>query len=237
MRVHRLIVAVAAAALLAPAAAQAQQPQPLQGISVVGEAQSFADNDIGTFRFGVTVRRKTAAAALRSAGAAVQRIVGSSRATGVKREDVQTDVVNVRRERTRKRGTTWIARNAVSVTVRNLDDAGTVVDRAVGAGATSVEGPQLGVADLAEVYRRTLGSAFAEAKAKAERLAAEAGVKLGAPVRIRESGADDFVEDTSGGGSTSREVSAAPQAESAPVERGRTSVTATVAVTFAVVSP
>ena len=230
----RLIVLLACLALLglaAPGVADAQQPD---GISVAGDAEAFADNDMGTFRFGVTARRPTAAAALRSASAAVQRVVGASRATGVARSDIQTDVVNVERRRTRRGRTTWIARNAVRVTVRKLSDAGTLVDRAVGAGATSVEGPELGVADVKALYRRTLAAAFADARAKAEALAAQAGMRLGAPVRIRESGADQFEDDLQRSVAVSDEESAGSVGETR-VEGGRSSVTAIVFVTFAAV--
>jgi len=240
MRKLALLAAVTLLACTAPVAvsvavAQQQQPSPPpeRGISVVGEAESFADNDVGTFRFGVSARRRTPGAALRAVGAAVQRVIGSARASGVARQDVQTDVVSLARVRVRRtRRVEYVARNAVRVTVRQLADAGTVVDRAVGAGATGVDGPEFGVADAREIYRRTLAEAFAEARRKAERLAAEAGVALGAPLRIRESG---FSEDDGG-----RDESAAGSPQNAlgevgtPVAPGRTRITAAVAVTFAV---
>lgn len=119
------------------------------------------------------------------------------------------------------------------VTVRRLAEAGTVVDRAVGAGATSVSGPELGVADIRAVYRRTLAAAYADARAKAEALAAQAGLRLGAPVRIRESGADEFEEDLQRSVAQSGDESAGSVGETS-VEGGRSSVTATVFVTFAV---
>ena len=220
--------------LVAPGLAAAQEAvSPTQGISVVGEARSFADNDIGTFRFGVTVRRPTAARALRSASAAVGRVVGAVRAAGVAREDVQSDVVVVERAPARRgssrRG--WIARNVVRVTVRRLATAGTVVDRAVGAGATSVDGPELGVADPAAVYRRTLALAFADARAKAEALATRAGVRLGSPTVIREEGADPVEE-----AAEASPDSGAGTGETR-VEPGRSQVTARVLVTFAVLPP
>ena len=222
--------------LVAPGLATAQEAvSPTQGISVVGEARSFADNDIGTFRFGVTVRRPTAARALRSASAAVGRVVGAVRAAGVAREDVQPDVVVVERappsRRRARRG--WIARNVVRVTVRQLATAGAVVDRAVGAGATSVDGPELGVADPAAVYRQTLALAFADARAKAEALAVQAGVRLGAPVVIREAGADEVEP-------RAQEVADAPDSSAgggSRVEPGRSEVSARVLVTFAVLPP
>jgi len=232
MRNLALLAAVVLVAVLAsPARAQQQSAPPERGISVVGEAETFADNDIGTFRFGVTVRRTTPGAALRGAGAAVRRVIGSARRSGVAREDVRTDVVRLERVRARRsRRTVFVARNAVLVTVRRLSAAGTVVDRAVGAGATSVDGPEFGVADAREVYRRTLAEAFAEARRKAERLAAEAGVTLGAPLRIRESGFEDDGElfPASGGGSDES------AAQATPIAPGRSRIMASVSVTFAV---
>ena len=234
-RLTVLAALVAALVLVVPGVARAQQAPP-DGISVVGDAEAFADNDIGTFRFGVTVRRPTAAAALRAASAVVQRVTGAARATGVARADIQTDVVNVERRRSRRGRTSWIARNAVRVTVRRLSEAGTVVDRVVGAGATSVEGPELGVADVRALYRRTLAQAYADARAKAEALAAQAGMRLGAPIRIRESGAEEFED------ALERQAAAMPGDQLAgetgtQVEGGRSRVTATVFVTFAVVAP
>jgi hypothetical protein len=120
------------------------------------------------------------------------------------------------------------------VTIRRLAEAGTVVDRAVGAGATSVDGPQLGVADIKEIYRRTLAAAFADARAKAERLAAQAGIRLGAPIRIRESGADAFDPGERAGDESAAGAPEQSQDVAAEIQGGRSSITASVAVTFSV---
>ena len=155
----------------------------------------------------------------------------SARATGVAREDSRSDVVSLERLRSRRtRRVSYVARNAVRVTVRRLAGAGTLVDRAVGAGATSVDGPSFAVANAQEVYRRTLAAAFAEARRKAERLAAEAGVTLGPPLHIRESGFDQFGSGDERGSDALGQTQAAEVAT--PVAPGRTRITASVAVTF-----
>ena len=224
-------------ALAAPAAAQEQAP--VTGISVVGEAEGFVDNDVATFRFGVTVRRRTPAAALQRTSARTAAVVDVVRAGGVAAEDVRTAVVSVRRsDRTVGRGKrarrvrSYVATNAIRVTVRRVADAGGIVTRAVRAGATSVSGPSFEASTFAEAYRRTLAAAYADARAKAQRLADEAGVRLGRPVRIRESGADDFdpAPAQSGGG----EDQAAAGEVDTPVQPGRTRVFATVAVVFSI---
>jgi uncharacterized protein YggE len=115
---------------------------------------------------------------LRGAAVSVRRVIAAVRRSGVAREDIRTDVVRLERVRVRRsQRRVFVARNAIVVVVRRLDAAGSVVDRAVRAGATDVDGPQFGVSDAAEVYRRTLAAAYADARRKAERLAAEAGVR------------------------------------------------------------
>jgi hypothetical protein len=236
--VKRSIVLVLAFALVLASPAAAQQSEgngTERGITVVGEATGFADNDIAQFRFGVTVRRRSATRALRAASAVQRRVIGRLRASGVAAADIQSDVISVSRTarpRERPRRGRFLARNAIAVTIRRVDRAGQLVATAVRAGATSVDGPRFSVSDLEGAYRRVLGLAFADARAKAERLAAEAGVALGPAVRIVERRAiesDDLFSASSGGDDEGRALEV-----SAPrVEAGRTEIEAGVVVTFA----
>jgi uncharacterized protein YggE len=81
-----------------------------------------------------------------------------------------------------------------------------------------------------DAYKRTLVAAFREARDKAERLAAEAGVRLGAPVSVREGTVAESVPGTglqdTAGGRTPRQTT--------PVRPGTTRVTADVVVVFAI---
>ncbi|HEX2086523.1 MAG TPA: SIMPL domain-containing protein [Solirubrobacteraceae bacterium] len=223
-------------ALLAAAPAAAQQTaadrEGERSITVGGEGGVFADNDVALFNVAVTTRRRTATAALRANSFALRRVRGALRGEGIEPKDLETDVVSLDRVRPRRGGRTfYVARNGVSVTVRDLDNAGEVIDAAVRAGATNVYGPSFGLADPKAVYRDALGIAFADARAKAERLAREAGLTLGPVLRVRESGIEDLDFTRSGAGFDE----AAGQVESGtpPISRGRTQVTAEVVVTFA----
>jgi hypothetical protein len=228
------VLALLLAVLVAPAAsAQAPAAAEPPGITVVGRATEAAVNDTAAFRFAVTSRRATAREALRTAGAALERVTVALRAAGVRPEDIRTEGLAVRRDvrrvgRRRVRQTSFVASATVRAAVRPVERAGAVVDAAVRAGATSVEGPELSVSDASAAYGRALAAAFADARAKAERLAAQAGLALGAPVRIVEGG--DAVPASgvgllSGGGGASVDES--------QVSGGRSQVDATVAVTFA----
>lgn len=221
-----------AAALVAAAPASAQEAQDNSGersITVAGDGVLFADNDIATFRLGVTTRRRAAGDALRANSQTMRRITAAIRALGVSAADLETDVVSLDRTTVRRR-TFYVARNAVAVTIRDLDDAGAIVDAAVRAGATSVFGPDFGLANRDVIYRDALGLAFADARTKAERLAREAGLTLGPALRIRESGVQDFDDSEAGGNAL---AVGAPGSGEPPVSPGRTQVTASVVVTFA----
>jgi uncharacterized protein YggE len=217
----------AAVVAAAPAAAQEASDTGERSITVAGDGFLFADNDIATFRLGVTTRRRSAGRALRANSRTMRRITAAVRARRVATGDIETDVVSLDRVSLRGRAT-YVARNAVSVTIRDLERAGEIVDAAVRAGATNVYGPQFGLANRALVYRDALALAFADARTKAERLAREAGVTLGPVLRIRESGLDDF--DEGGGG---RLEAGAPARGEPPISPGRTRVSAGVVVTFA----
>lgn len=225
-------LSIAAAALVAAAPASAQQAQDApeeRSITVGGEGFLFADNDLATFQLGVTTRRRAAGAALRANSAAMRRIAAAVRARGVAAADIETDVVSLDRTSVRRR-TFFVARNAIAVTIRDLGDAGAVVDAAVRAGATNVYGPSFGLADREAIYRDALALAFADARAKAERLAREAGVALGPVLRIRESGVEDFGDDDEGGGRFDATLQSGGEA---PISPGRSRVSAGVTVTFA----
>jgi hypothetical protein len=226
-------------ALAAPASAQQSEGNGIErGITVVGEATGFADNDVALFRFGVTVRRPTATRALRAASAVQRVVTGRLRAAGVAGADIQTSTLTVfrtaRPRRNPRRGR-FVARSAIVVTFRQIARAGELVGVAVRAGATSVDGPSFSVSDLEGAYRRVLGLAFADARAKAERLAAEAGVTLGPAVRVverraLEQGASFDGTRESAGGDDQEQLASTPQAQ---VEAGRTEIEAGVLVTFA----
>ena len=219
------------AALVAAQPASAQQAQEdtdERSITVSGDGFRFADNDIALFRLSVTTRRRTARGALGANSRTMRRIVAAVRARGVAPADIETDVVSLGRASVRGK-VHFVARNGIAVTIRDLDAAGSIVDAGVRSGATNVYGPDFGLADPGLVYRDALALAFADARAKAERLAREAGLTLGAVLRIRETGVDDF---DAGRGEALGQAETGGDDE-APVSPGRTRVSAGVAVTFA----
>lgn len=224
---------IAALAAAPPASAQESGDSPPErSITVSGSASLFADNDVATFSLGVTTRRSTAGAALSANSIRMRSVRGAVRNAGVEPRDLETSVVSLSRRVVgprKRRRTVYVATNRVIATIRDLDRAGEIVDAAVGAGATSVFGPEFGLADPQALYRDALGLAFLDARAKAERLAREAGLTLGPALRIQESGLREgsFDESAQSDGGAGGRVGAPP------VSRGRSRVSADVLVVFA----
>jgi uncharacterized protein len=103
--------------------------------------------------------------------------------------------------------------------------AGEVAQAAMAAGADRLHGPRFEYDDADEVRRELLAEAVADARGKAERLAAAAGRKLGAVRRIEESGPERWTGD--------RALAAATIVDTPDVRPRELTVTARVSVTFA----
>lgn len=228
----RLAAALAAVgvtgALAAPAWATSSAVRAAaRTVTVIGSGTATAVPDATGWTFGVTARGETARAAQSTAAAAAAKLIAAVEAAGVADRDVQTQGIALgpRRSNDGTRIVGWEASNTVSVTVRDVSRSGAVVDAAVGAGATDVSGPAFTVAGQAALERDALTRAFAAARAKAQALARQAGARLGRPTSITEGASQPIVfasAERSGGA-----------AASTPVEPGRSTIQATVTVTFA----
>lgn len=223
---RRLVFLLAlAAALLAPASAVAAE----RTVSVQATVERAVPNDAARVHFTVSKERPGRAAALRVVAARLRAVIAAAQATpGVGPGDVTTGPVSVRRV---QRGKQPVYRASESVTVVTHDPnvAGDLVAAGVAAGATSTRGPSFFVGNREAAYNAALVEAFAQAKAKAELLATAAGATLGPALTIVESGnvvslPAPQTKDVAAG----IEPSASP-----PTKPGRSTVTATVAATFA----
>jgi uncharacterized protein len=233
MRPTRILLVVTALLGLAafagvglPEGAQSADTTDPHGITVSGSASATATPDRATFTFGVDSRAATASQALASTNAQTRRVIAALLAAGIDRKDLQTQLVSLSPQTTDDglsiRG--YVAQNSVAATLRDLGRAGQVVDAAVDAGANQVYGPSLVVSDQDDLYRTALKAAYADARAKAQSLAAASGQSVGRALDVVESG---------GAMPVMLEKSTAADATT-PVEPGTQEITATVTVTFAV---
>jgi len=82
--------------------------------------------------------------------------------------------------------TGFTAENQVTVTVRDLDRVGTIIDRAVGAGANLTSGITFRVSETNAAADQALTEAVGDARRKAELMAQAGGAELGEVVTITE---------------------------------------------------
>jgi uncharacterized protein YggE len=121
-----------------------------------------------------------------------------------------------------------MARHTIEVRVDDLARVGELLELAIGAGGTSVQGVRFDLKERAKLERDALTRAVADARARADAVAAGAGSAIAGIVRIEEAG-------LSGGGPepVMMRMAAAPMAGDAapPVAPGETVIRATVTLT------
>jgi uncharacterized protein YggE len=216
------LAGIAAAAVLVLVAAGSTDSTPSGGITVNGTGAATTVPDRAAFSFGVTDQAPTASAALARNSDAIAKVIAALKAHGIAEADIQTQSVSLS-PRTSDRGDIvgYTASNSVSAQT-TVAKAGETIDAAVAAGATDVSGPAFTTSDEASLYRQALKAAVADAKTKAQALAAAAGVSLGGVTTIDESGSAPipFIDKAAGPTAT-------------PVQPGTEKITANVTVTFA----
>ncbi len=215
----------------APSNGATDQP-PEHTISVAGSGKVVVVPDMATVQLGVVIERDTAKAARAVAAESMTRVVAALKALGIDDKDIATANVSLNavynypnNQAPKIRG--YQLQNMVTVTVRNLDTVSDVIDKGVGAGATSVDGISFDVADRPAAEAKAREAAVTDAKAKADTLAKGLGVSI--------SGVASVSEQVSTPVWYERSNAAAAPADAAaqtPVMPGTTDVVITVQVSF-----
>jgi uncharacterized protein YggE len=208
--------------LLWPAGATALE----RTVSVRGEATVTVPNDSASLGFSVTKTRGKRSAALHAVAAKLRAVIAAvQESPGVGDGDIVTGQISVR-EVTVDEHTAYRASEGIRVILHQPDAAGELVTKAIAAGATGTRGPTFFVGSTAAAYNAALGTAFDQARERASALAARAGATLGPVVSIAEDGEVVPVSPASSDGTRKAQ-------ESPPVKPGRSTVTATLHVVFA----
>jgi hypothetical protein len=219
-----VLTAVLAATALRPAPAHGDAvPVSDKGVVVTGTGSVAAVPDRGAYSFAVSSPGRTAVVALRANAAAIAEVVAALRRAGIAAADLQTTQSSLEQRRSEDGQTTtgYLATSSVLAQLRALARAGAVVDAAVAAGADSFAGPSLSTGDTSRFYDEARKRAVADARAKAQLLAAAAGLTLGRVTSIQE------------GGAQATPLVSSAKADSAQIEPGTQEIQATVTVAFA----
>ena len=221
-----VLAAAALAGIGRPEAAGGASENTREGITVTGTGEVRSAPNRADLSFSIHSEGTTAAAALAANSAELRRLIAALKGAGVESSSLRTEHLGVSpRYDDGKVGTNGYSADAyLTVTDQGLERAGRLIDVGVSAGADSVSGPALSIEDRDAQYRQALKLAVDDARAKAETLAAAAGVSLGQVTAMVE-GAHY------GGPVLAMEERAALDAKP-PIEPGTEEVTAVVTVAF-----
>ena len=152
-------------------------------IVVSGTGRVAVTPDVADLRLGVAVARPTVEAARAEAATTMEAILAAIENAGVFRRDVRTTLLSIQPRYDYRDGrpptlTGYELANAVEVTIRELARLGATVDGALGAGATSMDGLSFRLADPGPAEREARQLAMADARARADVLAAAGGLEI-----------------------------------------------------------
>jgi uncharacterized protein YggE len=207
------------------------------GIAVTGTGEVEGRPDTVRIQIGVSVTRKSVADATSDAAALAHALMATLLAAGVAERDVQTANLSVNPNyeyppNRQPKLTGYTFTNTLFVVIRDIDAAGSIIDRAITTGGDNavLHGISFALADDAAALVAAREAAFADARAKAEQLAGLAGVALGPAVAIEELERGAFPTPPS----PKLMRMAAADAGPPPVAAGQVTTTVQVSVRFAI---
>ena len=194
MSMREVILAGLLATLSVPAtSAMADEVRPRTAF-VSGQGEVAAQPDMARVTLGVEARRPTLAEARSAVTASVDRVLALTRDLNIDPKYVNATRLQVQpeynwNEKDRKRMLLgYVVSRQVEVELRDLDQLGALLERAVSAGANQVGDAALDSTRRKELERQAMALAVQDARLNAEALARAAGVQLGAVRTLNASG-------------------------------------------------
>jgi len=173
-------------------AAKAEENQ--RTITITGQGQVSVKPDVAIVETGVVTQAKTAAEALTANTQAMQAVFDAIKELGIEDRDMRTSQFSVNAIHTRpERGEAsrisgYQVSNLVSITLRDLDRVGEVLDRVVSTGSNELRGIRFQVEKPGPLMDGAREDAVKDALRKAKIYVAAAGVALGPVLTINEHG-------------------------------------------------
>ena len=220
---------------------------PGNTISVSGYGEAVAVPDIATFSFSVVSEKATVAAAQADATTKANAATAYLKSAGIDAKDIQTSDYSVSPmyDYVQKacvngycpggeqvlRG--YQVRQTTTVKVRDTEKAGELLGGVGSTGATEVSGLQFTFDDPSAVEDEARQEAIADAKAKADELARQLGVRIVRVVSFNESGSGVPMPYAYGRGGMEVMNQAMDSKASAPdISTGQNKVTSSVSVSY-----
>lgn len=199
MKRFLMLAAIAALPATLPQAAlsQTMTTQAINGtrLDVVATGEARRVPDMATINAGVVTTAPTASAAIAQNGEAMAKVRQALVRAGIAARDIQTSAINLYPDyRQDDRGgqpqlIAYRASNQLSISFRNVANAGKILDALVAQGVNQIDGPTLGLADPKEALDEARADAVRTARARAELYARLVGKRVGRILSISEGGA------------------------------------------------
>jgi len=181
-----LAAATIAGPAFAPRTALAVEPgTPAEHtLAVTGTGRVVVSPDIADLRLGVSSTKPTVKAARAAAAASMTKVLAALKKLGIAAADIETTTLALNPVYAYDNGgnaprlTGYTLSNSIVVTIRDLDLVGDAIDDGLAAGATTLDGVIFRVDDPAAAEQQARREAITQARAKADTLAAGAGVSI-----------------------------------------------------------
>ncbi|MCE2488935.1 MAG: SIMPL domain-containing protein [Anaerolineae bacterium] len=181
--------------LLLTLAGAAQAQEAARSLTVTGSGTATGVPDMALVHLGVQTSDGDVLAAFNRSNQITADIVEALLALGIERKDIRTSGLSLYQDRPYdpfsdvEDGTIiYWAQNSLEVTLRDIDLVGQALGASVQAGANSIERLSYGLSDPSALETQARERAVADARNRAEQLAALTGSQLGRVFSIHESG-------------------------------------------------
>ena len=201
-------------------------------LAVEGEGTVYVAPDTAQISLGITTTQKTAAQANQKNATEMAALLDAIKAAGIAEKDIQTENYSIYANYSYTNSTStltgYTVSNMVCVTVRNLDNVGSIIDVAGKNGSNQMNGIAFTVSNFEKHYTDALKAAIAQASDKAKIMAGAAGVTLARPASITEGGLAQAQQLYA-----QREQKALAMSDAAtPIEAGQNAIRAKVSIIY-----
>jgi uncharacterized protein YggE len=221
------------AASAQPATQPPREAAPFESVSVTGTGHVTLTPDRYTFTVGVQTQAPTVEDAVNQNNAKTVAVLAALKKAGATDQEIRTSGFSIYPQQDYTQGQLprligYQVSNSITVTRKQIGDAGKLLQAAISAGVNTASGIQFEVSDPARGRDQGLKSAFDDARAKAGVLAMAAGRSLGRAIAITEGSAPEGPRPVP----LMRGISAAAKVSEIPVESGTQELSFTVSAVF-----
>jgi uncharacterized protein YggE len=160
-------------------------------ITVSGIGKIYVKPDVAVLILGVENRGAKISDIVKDNTEKMNKIISDVKNFGVEEKDIQTTQYTIAPEYnwTEARGRIFVGyvlTQQITLKIRDFEKIGSILDKATADGANSVGDLQFTIDDSEQIKQEARAKAIAQAKANAENLAKESGVKLGKIINVYE---------------------------------------------------